>query len=430
MSTTLDKQLKGSNFCWMDCSERKAVIHPETCVKQVKITDNSDSTLEDWILRTSNNDEITDSMSSYTGLLNWLQTNYPVSGGSSTVSPATATTLGVIKTGEGNEWLSLDNNGVLTFNDSNLPTATINPATTSKLGGIYMGTDNIMSNYVFNPTSYTDIDVERIETLSDTLDNAYYAIPLRKDNKGKAGVIIPKRVLSAQVKANWEETNPNSNAYIQNKPELATVATSGDYNDLSGKPETDKYYCKEFVFSVNVKEGTSEAMINYTMPQLESVLSDYEKYSMVVKINLLNSFTDSQDDINSITNLIGAIEDLMNQYLSYRYFYNVSVIINFTFTYNSSNPVVLYVPIQYVSNNYTYLAIENNDYAAYDKGTNLWRIACPSDKRCSITIECNNTKATMNPNETTRLSSTIFSYKVNNYYQINTLNFNAAEPAN
>ena len=38
------------------------------------------------------------------------------------------------------------------------------------------------------------------------------------------------------VQSNWNETNTSSDAYIQNKPTLATVATSGSYNDLTDKP--------------------------------------------------------------------------------------------------------------------------------------------------------------------------------------------------
>lgn len=39
-----------------------------------------------------------------------------------------------------------------------------------------------------------------------------------------------------QVQANWNETNSSSPSYIQHKPNLAPVATSGSYNDLSNKP--------------------------------------------------------------------------------------------------------------------------------------------------------------------------------------------------
>lgn len=41
---------------------------------------------------------------------------------------------------------------------------------------------------------------------------------------------------SDPVQSNWTETDTSSLAYIKNKPNLATVATSGSYNDLSDKP--------------------------------------------------------------------------------------------------------------------------------------------------------------------------------------------------
>lgn len=36
--------------------------------------------------------------------------------------------------------------------------------------------------------------------------------------------------------SDWNETSPTNSSYIKNKPSLATVATSGSYNDLSDKP--------------------------------------------------------------------------------------------------------------------------------------------------------------------------------------------------
>lgn len=41
------------------------------------------------------------------------------------------------------------------------------------------------------------------------------------------------------VQANWTEADSSSDAYIQNKPSLAAVATSGDYDDLLNKPTVD-----------------------------------------------------------------------------------------------------------------------------------------------------------------------------------------------
>lgn len=265
MSTTLDKQLKGSNFCWMDCSERKAVIHPETCVKQVKITDNSGSTLEDWILRTSNNDEITDSMSSYTGLLNWLQTNYPVSGGSSTVAPATPTTLGVIKTGENNPYLNLSN-GVLTFNTDNLPTAAI-----GRLGNIKMGTSSIIQiPFSLNETD----DLTNVRFPIDLGDSVHYAFPLRYDNNGRTGIAIPKSVFTdILVQPDWEVDDNTNPAYIKNKPVLATVATSGRYSDLERTPRSFNYVRDDD----SIIEGEIATNLDYQI----QLRQGYDRYSYI-----------------------------------------------------------------------------------------------------------------------------------------------------
>ena len=40
----------------------------------------------------------------------------------------------------------------------------------------------------------------------------------------------------SQVQSDWTETDTSDPSYIQNKPNLATVATSGDYDDLTNKP--------------------------------------------------------------------------------------------------------------------------------------------------------------------------------------------------
>ena len=40
----------------------------------------------------------------------------------------------------------------------------------------------------------------------------------------------------SDIQADWSETNQLKPSYIQNKPSLATVATSGSYSDLTGKP--------------------------------------------------------------------------------------------------------------------------------------------------------------------------------------------------
>lgn len=53
---------------------------------------------------------------------------------------------------------------------------------------------------------------------------------------GLAEILNKPTIPAAQVQSDWTEADTSSMAYIQNKPTLATVATSGSYNDLTDTP--------------------------------------------------------------------------------------------------------------------------------------------------------------------------------------------------
>ena len=53
---------------------------------------------------------------------------------------------------------------------------------------------------------------------------------LTVDNNGDIEWATP--AIFTQEQANWTEADPTAVSYIKNKPTLATVATSGDFNDL------------------------------------------------------------------------------------------------------------------------------------------------------------------------------------------------------
>lgn len=68
--------------------------------------------------------------------------------------------------------------------------------------------------------------------LKDDLENTIWeqdnvSIPAGEGGGGGGG---------SQVQSDWAETNSDDPSYIQNKPNLANVATTGKYNDLIGKP--------------------------------------------------------------------------------------------------------------------------------------------------------------------------------------------------
>jgi len=52
-------------------------------------------------------------------------------------------------------------------------------------------------------------------------------------------ILVPNE--GSAVQSDWEETDPSADDYIKNKPDLAEVATSGSYDDLSDQPDLSIY---------------------------------------------------------------------------------------------------------------------------------------------------------------------------------------------
>ncbi len=78
-----------------------------------------------------------------------------------------------------------------------------------------------------SPTiNVTTGDAGTVLTITDATGTHQHTIP---NSSSSGGTIVQQQV-------NWNETNPSSVSYILNKPNLATVATSGNYNDLTNKP--------------------------------------------------------------------------------------------------------------------------------------------------------------------------------------------------
>lgn len=112
-----------------------------------------------------------------------------------------------------NATLTIQKNGtdVSTFTANSASNVTANIAVPTKTSEL---TNN--SNFV-SDASYVHTDNNFTTTLKDKLD----------------GIAAGAEV---NVQANWTQTNTSADDYIKNKPTLATVATSGSYNDLTNKP--------------------------------------------------------------------------------------------------------------------------------------------------------------------------------------------------
>ena len=62
------------------------------------------------------------------------------------------------------------------------------------------------------------------------------SIPTKTSDLTNDSGFITASDIPPQEQADWQEQDPNDPSYIQNKPSLAAVATSGDYSDLTGTP--------------------------------------------------------------------------------------------------------------------------------------------------------------------------------------------------
>ena len=221
-----DIQLKGTNLCniELDCQNRDSVLHPETCADNTLTTHDGSVTLTEWL--TYNETDPTtplDGFGSYAGLIPWLEHYYPHNNYS--LPAATTTTLGGIIVGNN---LAIED-GVLSL-DATIPTitkASFGTNTTSTdytvngYGTIKLGNDTVISSDFGNSTISYD---------------SSYKFPLRLDSKGRAGIEINAALFNGQEQSNWYQTDNTQPDYIKNKPDLATVATTGSYNDLIDKP--------------------------------------------------------------------------------------------------------------------------------------------------------------------------------------------------
>ena len=105
-----------------------------------------------------------------------------------------------------------------------------------------------------------------------------------------------------QVQTNWAETDATSVAFIQNKPVLATVATSGSYNDLTNKP-------------------TMPVQLQSDWNQTDTAAKDYIKNKPTVPAAQVNSDWNAESGVAQILNkpsfstvaLTGNYNDLSNR---------------------------------------------------------------------------------------------------------------------
>ena len=103
------------------------------------------------------------------------------------------------------------------------------------------------------------------------------------------------------VQSDWAETDTKSMSYIKNKPELSSVATSGNYDDLLNKPTIPDAQVNS---DWNSETGVSQILNKPTL----SIVATSGSYN-----DLLNKPTIPEPQVNSDWNASSGISQILNK---------------------------------------------------------------------------------------------------------------------
>lgn len=152
--------------------------------------------------------------------------------------------------------------------------------------------NEVLENAVLNTTATgSTITLDKRNLVTGTLDNVELSIPVSTTDL--AGLMLPADKIklngiaaNAEVNVNADWNAVEGDAQILNKPTLATVATSGSYNDLTNKPTIP-------TVDVNKK---------YVDDQLatKADLADYTVFDIFMKVANGDTPSISQEDYNTL----------------------------------------------------------------------------------------------------------------------------------
>lgn len=140
-------------------------------------------------------------------------------------------------------------------NATNINTVATNASSITTVAGIASDVTTVATNATAVTTVATNVsdvsavaaDLTNIDAVAADLTNIdaasgyaaeakQWAIGDPTEPSGGSAKYWAQQASAGQVNSDWSETDTTSKAYILNKPTLATVATSGDYSDLSNTP--------------------------------------------------------------------------------------------------------------------------------------------------------------------------------------------------
>ena len=132
------------------------------------------------------------------------------------------------------------------------------------------------------------------------------------DNNKKTHLIVTGRGGGSgeQVQADWNQSDNTQPDYIKNKPELATVATSGDYDDLTNKPTIPEAQVQadwqqndsSAVDYIKNKPSLPSAQIQSDWNQTNTSEVDYIKNKPTIPAAQVNADWNSTSGVSEILN--------------------------------------------------------------------------------------------------------------------------------
>ena len=229
--------------------------------------------------------------------------------------------------------------------------------------GTTLWSEEIPVNSQTNPstlwTDYTftaDYDYIIIGTDCDKpayVQNISYYVPLA-DNSD-LGDVIPtiSQVQTALgnkantwdiVQSDWTQSDTGANDYIKNKPNLATVATSGSYNDLSNKPNLATVATSGSYNDLSNKP-TVPKITPFVYTDVIPLIIDANEFRLGIFV-----FDDNANTAYSLTNYCVINNITVNTHA--QNISNTSSNPVFDFTFNSKNAIRIYVYGDWVGNIY------------------------------------------------------------------------------
>lgn len=137
----------------------------------------------------------------------------------------------------------------------------------TKLSGIEAGAEaNVQADWSQSDSAADDYIKNKPQNLVQDASYVHTDNNFTTAEKDKlAGIAAGAEV---NVQADWTEADSAADSFIKNKPNLATVATTGDYNDLLNKPSTASVFTA--VYGV-----TTQAEINAAISAGKAIVLEY-----------------------------------------------------------------------------------------------------------------------------------------------------------